>query len=148
MLSNIKEKVVSRDGKYFWSYSGWHFSTISFCHCARLFSIMQWGKPHKEKRTSLVLLFGGNGIVGFQQSVNWPWFCWWHCSSDEIRQAIQLLRNVEIECGKVGPSLNAKTTKAVYLNVKRKEMETIVESWKSQGLKISNTWVAGIDFVF
>ena len=24
----------------------------------------------------------------------------------------------------------------------------IVESWKSQGSKISNTWVAGIDFVF
>ena len=81
MLSYIKEKVVSHEGKYFWSYSGWHFGTISFCHCARLFSIMQWGKPHKEKRTSLVLLFGGNGIVGFQQSVNWPWFCWWHRSS-------------------------------------------------------------------
>ena len=93
--------------------------------CSRLFSIMQWGKPHKEKRTSLVLLFGGNGIVGFQQSVNWPWFCWWHCSSDEIRQARQLLRNVEVECGKVGLSLNAKKTKAVYLTVERKEMETI-----------------------
>ena len=35
------------------------------------------------------------------------------------------MRNVEIECGKVGLSLNAKKTKAVYLNVKRKEMETI-----------------------
>lgn len=35
------------------------------------------------------------------------------------------MRNVEIECGKVGLSLNAKKTKAVYLNVERKEMETI-----------------------
>lgn len=33
--------------------------------------------------------------------------------------------NVEVECGKVGPSLNAKKTKAEYLNVERKEMETI-----------------------
>ena len=35
------------------------------------------------------------------------------------------MRNVEVECGKVGLSLNAKKTKAVYLNVERKEMETI-----------------------
>ena len=58
------------------------------------------------------------------------------------------MRNVEVECGWVWLSLNAKKTKAVYLNLERKEMETIVESWKSQGSKISNTWVAGIDFVF
>ena len=32
---------------------------------------------------------------------------------------------MEVECGKVGLSLNAKKTKAVYLNVERKEMETI-----------------------
>ena len=33
------------------------------------------------------------------------------------------MRNVEVECGKVGLSLNAKKTKAVYLTVERKEME-------------------------
>ena len=64
------------------------------------------------------------------------------------------MRNVEIECGKVGLSLNAKKTKAVYLNVKRKEMETIDGTkinkplWQGEGSKISNTWVAVIDFVF
>lgn len=35
------------------------------------------------------------------------------------------MRNVEVECGKVGLSLNAKKAKAVYLTVERKEMETI-----------------------
>lgn len=47
------------------------------------------------------------------------------------------MRNVEIECGKVGLSLNAKKIKAVYLNVERKEMETI------DGTKIKQAVVAG-----
>ena len=45
------------------------------------------------------------------------------------------MRNVEVECGKVGLSLNAKKTKAV--NVERKEMETIY------GTKIEQAVVAG-----
>ena len=44
---------------------------------------------------------------------------------------------MEIECGKVGLSLNAKKIKAVYLNVERKEMETI------DGTKIKQAVVAG-----
>ena len=44
---------------------------------------------------------------------------------------------MEIECGKVGLSLNAKKTKAVYLNVERKELETI------DGTKIKQAVVAG-----
>ena len=39
--------------------------------------------------------------------------------SDEIKQARQLLRNVETECGKVGLGLNAKKTKVMYFNVEQ-----------------------------
>ena len=44
---------------------------------------------------------------------------------------------MEVECGKVGLSLNAKKTKAVYLNVERKEMDAI------GGTKIKQAVVAG-----
>ena len=45
--------------------------------------------------------------------------------SNEIEQARKLLRNVEIECGKVGLGLNAKKTKAMFYNVTPDEIETI-----------------------
>ena len=56
---------------------------------------------------------------------------------------------MEVECGKVGLSLNAKKTKAVYLNVERKEMETIdgtkikqavVEETREQDFKYLGGW--------
>ena len=131
-LSNNKEKVVSPDGKYFLescSLTLWRHIFLSLCSIVLDYAMRQATQGKEDEL--------GNGIVGFQQSVNWPWFCWWHCSSDEIRQARQLLRNVEVECGKVGLSLNAKKTKAVYLNVERKEMETIY------GTKIEQAVVAG-----
>ena len=44
--------------------------------------------------------------------------------SDEIRQARQLLSNVEIDCGKVELLLIAKKSKAKYFNVEKEEMKT------------------------
>ena len=62
--------------------------------------------------------------------------------SDEIRQDMQLLRNMEIDCGKVELLLNAKKTKAEYFNIEKEEMKTVDDTkikqslWKRQGNKI------------
>ena len=69
--------------------------------------------------------------------------------SDEIRQARQLLSNVEIDCGKVELLMNAKKTKGKYFNIEKEEMKTgdgtkitevVVEETGEQD---SNTWEAG-----
>ena len=70
--------------------------------------------------------------------------------SDDIQQARQLLRNVETECGKVGLSLNAKKTKAMFFNVQQEDIETIdgkkikqaiVEETGEQDFKYLGSWV-------
>ena len=69
--------------------------------------------------------------------------------SDEIRQARQLLRNVEIDCGKVELLLNAKKTKAKYFNIEKEEIKTVDGKKIKQvgvedtGEQDSNTWKAG-----
>ena len=45
--------------------------------------------------------------------------------SNNIEQARQLLRNVEVECGKIGLGLNTKKTKSMFYNVTPEEIETI-----------------------
>ena len=69
--------------------------------------------------------------------------------SDEIRQARQLLSNVEIDFGKVELLMNAKKTKGKYFNIEKEEMKTgdgtkitevVVEETGEQD---SNTWEAG-----
>ena len=70
--------------------------------------------------------------------------------SDDIQQARQLLRDDETECGKVGLSLNAKKTKAVFFNVQQEDIETIngkkikqaiVEETGEQYFKNLGSWV-------
>ena len=69
--------------------------------------------------------------------------------SDEIRQARQLLSNVEIDCGKVERLLYAKKTKAKYFNIEKEEMKTVDGAKIKQvvvedtGEQDSNTWEAG-----
>ena len=69
--------------------------------------------------------------------------------SDEIRQDMQLLRNMEIDCGKVELLLNAKKTKAEYFNIEKEEMKTVDDTKIKQvvveetGEKDSNTWETG-----
>ena len=69
--------------------------------------------------------------------------------SDEIRQARQLLSNVEIDCGKVELLMNAKKAKGKYFIIEKEEMKTgdgtkitevVVEETGEQD---SNTWEAG-----
>ena len=69
--------------------------------------------------------------------------------SDEIRQARQLLSNVEIDCGTVELLMNAKKAKGKYFNIEKEEMKTgdgtkitevVVEETGEQD---SNTWEAG-----
>ena len=68
--------------------------------------------------------------------------------SDEIRQARQLLSNVEIDCGKVERLLYAKKTKAKYFNIEKEEMKTVDGAKIKQvvvedtGEQDSNTWEA------
>ena len=70
--------------------------------------------------------------------------------SDEIKQARQLLRNVETECGKVGLGLNAKKTKVMYFNVEKEDIETIdgkkikqaiIEQSGEQDFKYLGSWI-------
>ena len=73
--------------------------------------------------------------------------------SDSIDQAKKLLRNVEIECGKVGLSLNAKKTKAMFFNVDpgntealetldgNKIKQAMVEENGEQDFKYLGSWI-------
>ena len=69
---------------------------------------------------------------------------------NDIDQAKQLLRNVEIECGKVGLGLNAKKTKSMFYNTEPVEMTTIdgniikqaiVEATQEQDFNYLGSWV-------
>ena len=120
-----------------------------------LCSIKQWGKPHKEKRRCL-LGFGWFFYSEERGSLRIPEICLTDLDfaddivlSDEVRQARQLLRNVEIDCGKVELLLNAKKTKAKYFNFEKEEMKTVDNTKIKQvveedtGEQDSNTWEAG-----
>ena len=70
--------------------------------------------------------------------------------SNSIEQARKLLHNVEIECKKVGLSLNAKKTKSMYFNVDPEDIETqdgiklkqaIVEETGEQDFKYLGSWI-------
>lgn len=69
--------------------------------------------------------------------------------SDEIRQDMQLLRNMEIDCDKVELLSNAKKTKAEYFNIEKEEMKTVDDTKiklvvvKETGEQDSNTWETG-----
>ena len=45
--------------------------------------------------------------------------------SNSIEQAKQLLRNVDLECEKIGLGLNWKKTKSMFHNVTPEDIETI-----------------------
>ena len=73
--------------------------------------------------------------------------------SYSIDEAKKLLRNVEIECGKVGLSLNAKKTKAMFFNVDpgntealetldgNKIKQAMVEENGEQDFKYLGSWI-------
>lgn len=121
-----------------------------------LCSIKQGAKPHKQKRRCLP----GFGCFFFyseeRESLRIPEICLTDhdfaddiVPSDEIRQDMQLLRNMEIDCGKVELLLNAKKTKAEYFNIEKEEMKTVDDTKIKQvvveetGEQDSNTWETG-----
>ncbi len=74
--------------------------------------------------------------------------------SNTIEQARQLLRNVEIECEKIGLGLNSKKTKSMFYNVTPEDIETIdgklikqaiVEATEEQDFKYLGNWVDSME---
>ena len=70
--------------------------------------------------------------------------------SDGIREARQLLQNVEIGCGKVGLTLNAKKTKSMSFNPEpgeitmtngKKIQQGLVEETGTQDFQYLGSWI-------
>ena len=154
MYTNIKAKVVSPDGDtdYFQIFSGvMQGDTLApYLFVIVLAYAMRQATQGKEEE------------LGFtarrKQRRRIPAICLTDLDfaddiallSDEMKQARQLLRNVETECGKVGLGLNAKKTKVMYFNVEKEDIETIdgkkikqaiIEQSGEQDFKYLGSWI-------